>query len=313
MYHSPTPPSYWSIDVDDPYNSDNPQRPGLMAAHVVFMSLAFFVALPAGIALRSVRHSFHGVALVGFYGLCILGCACSALYAKSTPNMYEGAVHSKQGYVIIFGSLFLSAIDASQLLLRAYRHIRSGGTLQPRVIWRRVVRGVDLEHEPKTLNREYHTLMSEERQLSGNSDSGFASPDWNEEQHTDSQNEVCHHQRRYSHTSEGTVVFFTPAGTSSEGSVEPNAPLWARVGGTAFAIAERALVFAGFVMLTTGIVTYTGGCRENYLNGCLAHLIKSGLFLCYGLITFARFLGAFADFGWSWNRLAHGRRRWWNS
>jgi hypothetical protein len=45
MYHAPTPPSYWSIDIDgiDPSVT---RHPGLMMLHGVFMSLAFFVALP---------------------------------------------------------------------------------------------------------------------------------------------------------------------------------------------------------------------------------------------------------------------------
>ena len=46
------------------------------------------------------------------------------------------------------------------------------------------------------------------------------------------------------------------------------------VGRAAFAIAERALVFAGFMQVITGIVIYTGGCRGNWGNGCLAHLIS---------------------------------------
>lgn len=28
---------------------------------------------------------------------------------------------------------------------------------------------------------------------------------------------------------------------------------------------------------------------------------EGGIFWCYGLLTFARFLGAFADLGWAWN------------
>lgn len=42
--HAPTPPSYWSVDVD--VGGPNTHS-GLMALHVVFMCLAFFVALPA--------------------------------------------------------------------------------------------------------------------------------------------------------------------------------------------------------------------------------------------------------------------------
>ena len=67
------------------------------------------------------------------------------------------------------------------------------------------------------------------------------------------------------------------------------------VGQNAFVVTERFLIFAGFGQLLIGIVTYTGkssaftsheapftflvgGCRQNYLNGCLAHLISACLF-----------------------------------
>jgi hypothetical protein len=48
----------------------------------------------------------------------------------------------------------------------------------------------------------------------------------------------------------------------------------AKIGSAFFKIAERALVFAAFSQVLEGIVVYTGGCRGNYLNGCLAHLIS---------------------------------------
>lgn len=45
--HAPTPPSYWSIDIDG-YRSGQTGHPGLMALHAIMMALAFFGALPAG-------------------------------------------------------------------------------------------------------------------------------------------------------------------------------------------------------------------------------------------------------------------------
>jgi hypothetical protein len=30
--------------------------------------------------------------------------------------------------------------------------------------------------------------------------------------------------------------------------------------------------------------------------------IEGSIFWCYGLVTFARFLGAFAEMGWAWNQ-----------
>ena len=104
MYHSPTPPSYWSIDIDN-VESDTSRHPGLMALHGILMSLAFFIALPLcksyqaiveitrnssivlAITMRSVNHAWRGAVVFIFYGLNILGCAASALYTKSTPNM----------------------------------------------------------------------------------------------------------------------------------------------------------------------------------------------------------------------------------
>ena len=45
--HAPTPPSYWSIDIDG-HGSAETSHPGLMTLHALMMILAFFAALPAG-------------------------------------------------------------------------------------------------------------------------------------------------------------------------------------------------------------------------------------------------------------------------
>ena len=92
------------------------------------------------------------------------------------------------------------------------------------------------------------------------------------------------HQRSQSATSERTLFgVFSPTKQYSDDTlhdidghhnVKAKQPLLRRIAGGAFGVAERALVFAGFSQLLTGIVVYTGGCRENYVNGCLAHLIS---------------------------------------
>ena len=147
----PTPPSYWSEDTRMRMSSDEalPARyPWLMVLHVLFMSGAFFIALPAGevfdylywhpcaalrtpvcagdlhrisishthirsdppqfmilgsiiawithayllcnrlgIALRSVKSSFHALSVVAFYGMVTFGLSSSALYRKLTPDL----------------------------------------------------------------------------------------------------------------------------------------------------------------------------------------------------------------------------------
>jgi hypothetical protein len=101
--HAPTPPSYWTIDIDE---TGADRHPNLMLAHALMMSLAFFVALPAGmcalqvtrsianlsfsipaISLRAVKSPLRVVVMLTFYAFILLGCAASALYTKLTPNM----------------------------------------------------------------------------------------------------------------------------------------------------------------------------------------------------------------------------------
>lgn len=59
----------------------------------------------------------------------------------------------------------------------------------------------------------------------------------------------------------------------------------------------RSLPVLSFAAAYTGLAVYTGSCRGPYKNVCLAHGIKGGIFFWYGLLSFARYLGAFADLG----------------
>ena len=49
LYHSPTPPSYYTVDWEDEGYQN--RHGGLMIAHGLFMSLAFFGSLPVGVYL----------------------------------------------------------------------------------------------------------------------------------------------------------------------------------------------------------------------------------------------------------------------
>lgn len=67
-------------------------------------------------------------------------------------------------------------------------------------------------------------------------------------------------------------------------------------------VAARSLPVLAFATSYTGLAVYTGSCRGGYKNVCLAHGIKGGIFFWFGLLTFGRYLGAYADCGWAWNK-----------
>ncbi|KAL5530449.1 hypothetical protein ACEPAF_6707 [Sanghuangporus sanghuang] len=324
QWHKPTPPSYGTHDLED--QDVTHKYPHLMALHAVFMCLAFFGALPIGIALRSVNHGLHGVTVAAFYGLIVLGLSCSGLYRKLTPNMYENAKHAPQGYFVLFFAVVLTTIDVFAGITRAFRYalaVRRGDIpLSVKGFWKSVVlkREDDLMGNGfKRYGHEYTGLVAEPEELemdahelkaAGNvehvdleHDPGLSSPTseestsrWVNEAHGQHTIFRTHPTRRDSRHSDETLHELPP----HVPKVKP--PMVQRIGSAAFATAERALVIMGYAQVITGMVSYTGICRDSYINGCLAHLIKGGIFWCYGLFTFARFLGSFSELGWAWNR-----------
>lgn len=71
----------------------------------------------------------------------------------------------------------------------------------------------------------------------------------------------------------------------------------------------RSLPVLSFAAAYTGLAVYTGSCRGPYGNTCIAHGIKGGIFFWYGLLSFGRYLGAYADLGWAWNRQPSASRK----
>ncbi|KAF8264950.1 hypothetical protein EI94DRAFT_1772521 [Lactarius quietus] len=308
LTHAPTPPSYWSIDIDG-YGPGDTRHPGLMVLHAIMMSLAFFGALPAGIALRSVNHAWHGISVLLFWVFIVLGCGASTLYRKLTPNMYKGQMHCTCGYLVLALAFTLSVIDTFAAATRLFSYIRSlerGGKFSIRSFWKFADEYINLVAvEPEDLedtlkyNVHHNRPLHEDETAQWANDVRRQSEDSPETPVSDSTLVGRRFSRGSQHSDDITIqaqVRFTN-----------NTSLSRRVGKLVFATVERALVLAGFAQLMHGVVIYTGGCRENYLNGCLAHVIKGGIFWCYGLFTFARFLGSFSEFGWAWNRAPTGQ------
>lgn len=321
MHHSPTPESYYTIDWEGA--GGGARHPSLIVMHAIFMCLAFFIALPLGIALRSVKHAGRSFAIISFYVLSALGCVATALYRKLTPNMYAGAVHARHGYFLLLLALSLSTIDILSFFYRLFWFLRSDEIFTFKSFWTLVVLGKDIQGYRRTFGAEYVGLVAHDAQeefdetkvhpsvnetyhlpLRGH-DSRTA--DWaiNVQQHQ-SPHRIMRHHRHQSGASERTLYADSSPARSLDDiqaiKFTSGNPLACRLRELGYVIVERLLVVGGFAQLLMGIVTYTGGCREYYANGCLAHLIKGGIFWLYGLFTFARFLGSFSEAGWGWNR-----------
>ncbi|KAH9927164.1 uncharacterized protein BXZ73DRAFT_102753 [Epithele typhae] len=310
MYHDPTPPSYYWIDLVE--TGDEKRHPGLMALHVLFMSLAFFGALPIGIALRSVKHAWHGATVALFYTFVVLGLAAGGLYKKLTPGMYEGSKHGSHGYLFLLAAVALSAFDVAAIVLRAVSYLASVRQGEERfafrTLWSYVVLDRD-QHLPSTAD-EYVGLTEADDMDDVELKAHKASTDGQDTRHTrfvepiqtdmDETARWAHNVHRHSRqpsypqsaASEHTLLGGLHSPRHSDEALVDSSPVYpwqgkrgrallAVIGRATFATLERSLVFAGLMQTITGIVVYTGGCRGSYLNGCLAHLIRRNLLVLW--------------------------------
>ena len=81
--------------------------------------------------------------------------------------------------------------------------------------------------------------------------------------------------RRGSDDSDDTMMDHNTTPTFISSRIGSKASLIRRIGSGAFAVLERLLVFLGYMQAISGIVVYSGTCRDSYVNGCLAHLIST--------------------------------------
>jgi hypothetical protein len=217
---------------------------------------------------------------------------------------YEGQMHCSYGYLVLALAFTLSAIDlfaGASRVLSYVRSIERDGGLSFRSFWNRVIVSQGADHVSDINNPEYTSLVTEESEgleeipkTGAYRDRVIASTDdaimhddetqqWVDKVRFDtealpvspvSDRTFVGHRHRFSRDSQHSDDTL-----QDQDRVVKAIPLSRRVGSLAFGTLERFLVFAGFAQLMHGVVIYTGGCREKYLNGCLAHIISELIIL----------------------------------
>lgn len=219
---------------------------------------------------------------------------------QSLFDRYEGQMHCSYGYLVLALAFTLSAIDlftGTSRVLSYVRSIERDGGFSFRSFWNRIIllsQGAD--HVSDIRNAEYTSLVTEESEgleeipKTGTYRNHFISATDDAIMHDDETQQWVDEVRLdtealpESPTSDRTFVGHRHRSSrdsqhsddtlQDQDCVVKVIPLSRRVGSLAFGTLERFLVFAGFAQLMHGVVIYTGGCREHYVNGCLAHIIS---------------------------------------
>jgi hypothetical protein len=202
-------------------------------------------------------------------------------------------MHCSYGYLVLGLAFTLSAIDIFAGASRVFSYVRDM-QFSFRSFWNRVILSQGADHVSGIPNAEYTSLVMEEsEELEIPKTRGYRGHRF-VDAITDDTNIHETHQwvnkvRLNTEALPETSVYDTFVGhrfsrdsqhsddtlqDQDQDHVVKDIPLSRRVGQVVFATLQRLLVFAGFAQLMHGIVVYTGGCRGNYLNGCLAHIIS---------------------------------------
>ncbi|EJD54053.1 hypothetical protein AURDEDRAFT_110689 [Auricularia subglabra TFB-10046 SS5] len=328
--HAPDPLSYIAHDFWPEHGHS--AWPSLMVLHVAALGIAFFILLPVSISLRSVKHRWHLPTLVAFNAFASLGVFSATLYRKTTPNLYEGSKHGSLGWVVIavvVGLSIAEAIGAIQRLalyliktpvsqwalapvLAAIRDADATDSHASQAEYIGLVQHDDDAHEetleahpgnPVSRPHTRHVRLDSLSPTEVDDLEAGATEHW-VRGHSLPYSPTVNHSDLTLHEPSGPHLRKRSLGFSSKSS------LLLTVGNVLFHTLEHALVPLAFAASVTGMTVYTGICRGAHINGCMAHLIKGGIFWCYGLLSFARYLGAWRALGWAWNRRSSRAPAW---
>ncbi|GAA94451.1 uncharacterized protein L969DRAFT_269778 [Mixia osmundae IAM 14324] len=328
LWHGPDPISYWSYD-----GQEGDRHASRMTAHVVLMLFAFFILLPIALMMKTAHHPLYLPVQIIFMLVMSVGVLLSISYRAATPDLFEGNAHRKMGWFVIGLVYVLFGADLIRSAHLALQTRRSGQSwrsvllvlLGAKAVTADVTAGegyekVQLSEEASPADRGHlHRALEHEPTTRLRCETNVLGSPLRRSHSPDSPSSAGRRSDVTLHDSHGNKDFaptHSPSSERDDADLDDteSIPARRRLQSTLkylHIFLSRSLLVLAYVQMLTGIITYTGTCRNNYGNGCLAHLIKGSIFFWYGLLTFGRYLGAFADLGWAWNRKPVSKQHTW--
>ncbi|KAK6349882.1 hypothetical protein TWF696_006142 [Orbilia brochopaga] len=263
----------------------------LIYGHIILMMLDWVLILPISIMFAVAKSNLH--IPVQFIFLAVNGFAIflSVIYNAQTPDLYPANAHHRMGWVAVavlvaqtvVGVIFSVAKsrdgpatkeEDSSLMAAATMRYQRMGTVQRQASWNSDSAHGDSDHSPTSRSP---SIEDEGPYINHDLDEDELKPVEEEE------------EGRFEKLASKYVPRFTVA------------PIWIKVAHVGYQISQRVLLIWAFMLIATGVSTYTGVFKDGWVFTGLAHVIKGGIFFFYGIFTLGRYLGCFADLGWAWN------------
>ncbi|TVY49974.1 putative membrane protein [Lachnellula occidentalis] len=262
----------------------------LLYAHIIFMFLGWFGALPISIMLNIAKSNLRYPSQIAFLGLHGIGTIFGLAYNSRTPDLYPKASHNGLGWVLsalIFAHFIIGIVRDS------IRRTSDSGTKDERAPF--------IAEATERMTREEERNMKASNQPSESSSSRAASPNPNlSESPVDTDCEMLFDVHLY-YNSRLEHRYDEPMTWNRRWANVSGSNLLVRILDLWFDIVDQGLLILGFIAICTGLVTMAGIFHEKHIFNGLAHFIKGGVFVGFGIITLGRWIGCFAEFAWAWN------------
>ncbi|KAI7850751.1 hypothetical protein BDC45DRAFT_546544 [Circinella umbellata] len=289
-----------------------PENKGYLYTHIIFMVIAFWVLMPLGIMFGIGRSSLHVPVQILTFIVALFGYFFGKLYGHSVPHFYAGNVHHSMGWIILLLFIAQLAVGVVRKIAKAvgrsqqqdaahYDRLESVHLVNRSVSSSSSDRQSD--HSEETLHNHNDFEYGKEEE---DDDNIAMSPiDLEEEDPV-----MMHHREKSSIINRvfDKILPYIPNIVKKAFVVTAYNPFTNVVCRYWHTIVGRVFVILIFTQTLSGLVVWHGVCRSWSLLGCIAHLIKGGIFFFYGILTFGRYLGAFAEQGWAWNRVDGGAK-----
>ncbi|KAL1997696.1 hypothetical protein VTN02DRAFT_1033 [Thermoascus thermophilus] len=273
------------------------QHSGMILAHIILMVLSWCFILPVGVMLSVARSRLALPTQFLFLAVNALGVFLGIIYNAQTPDLYENNAHHKIGWIVTW--VMVAQVVMGLILWYSGQGRPKYGAAYERAAFLPVPTEAGTEHQ-----RSYPSGAVHEYRWSGDSGQGTernssslqsrpSSPDHFEKPEDDVEEKPapsrgCFH----------LPVLDQFLANRIPGLVSSRA---LRILDIVYIVIDRIILPFGFIALVTGGVVYGGIFKGHYIFNGLAHFIKGGIFIWYGLLTLGRWMGCWADFGWAWN------------
>ncbi|EPB87409.1 hypothetical protein HMPREF1544_05835 [Mucor circinelloides 1006PhL] len=281
-----------------------PDDKGLFYSHVAFMTIGFWCLMPMGIMLGVAKSSLHVPIQILTVIFAMFGFFFGKLYGHSAPHLYQGNVHHSLGWAL-FALLITQVVGG--FVRKISNAIKNHVAESDRYETIGLVNQQGSSSSPAGSERS-NSIMSESTLHNNRDDMSFE-----DESMTDVETEdplAYSFNEKTSLFKRMTIAIlpFIPNVVKRGFEIAADNRFTNTFCRILHQSLGRVFVLLVFTQTISGMVVYHGVCRDWEIFGCIAHLIKGGIFFWYGIVTFARYLGSFADKGWAWNYVPNGSK-----